>query len=231
MRENGALSTRPVWPWQAPHGCGVDLSLSSALPPPPQNVCLLNSFAAFASMALFGSTFHMVPCSLPTSASAHWAARPGPTAAFMCTAPGPGPSVPPAPLAVVSPSSITNLPTLAAFSASTMGEGLTHTGIVQHPCSQALTVMQRVSWTHTRVSWKVWRLAQVTGATLATNQHSVSFSSTQTQLVNAAGWSRAVTACSSAGSPSAVHPVYSYLGMTMWGTAHSISWAERETVT
>lgn len=67
MRGNGAPFTRTVWLWQAPLGCDVELSLSPPLPlpPPPQNVCLLNSFAAFASMASFGSTFHTVPACCP----------------------------------------------------------------------------------------------------------------------------------------------------------------------
>lgn len=115
VRGNGALSTSPVWPWQAPLGCGVEPSLSSAL---LHSLCYPSSKYLSAklicSLCFHGLVWQHLPYGpslLPTTGSARWAACPGPIAAFMCTAPGPGPSVPSAASAVVSPSSIMNLPT------------------------------------------------------------------------------------------------------------------------
>lgn len=123
------------------------LLLSSTPSASPSSKCL--STKLICSLCFNGLVWQHLPygpCWLPTTALAHRAVRPAPTAAFTCTAPGPGPSVPSVPLAVVSPSSIVTLPTdLAAFSAPTVGEGLRHAGIVQQPCSRALTVIHRVS--------------------------------------------------------------------------------------
>lgn len=79
------------------------LLLSSAPSASPYSKCL--STKLICSLCFNGLVWQHLPygpCWLPTTASARWAAHPAPTAAFKCTAPGPGLSVPSVPLAVVS---------------------------------------------------------------------------------------------------------------------------------
>lgn len=180
-----------LWCWALPFFCSPPLPL----PPPPQNVCLLNSFAAFASMASFGSTFHMVPACCPPQPQhdgqhvldpllPSW---PGAICALCSLSNG-------VPIQHHEPTNRT-----CSFFSTRSGWGTD----TRRDCAAAMLTGIDSDAKGLLITYKgllnplgLWRLAQVTGATLGTKQHSVSFRAPRLScwalLVGAQGqWQRA----------------------------------------
>lgn len=130
-------------PWWVPLSHSARFSLTPALLCSPSaspllkmSGCLLNSFAAFALTALFGSAFHMAPTHTPQwsqdarliSQTMHrwgfWAPTPN---RLHMHGPQPEASTHSAPLVSVSPSNIVSSPSLLSL----VGEGLSHTRTMQ----------------------------------------------------------------------------------------------------